>query len=303
MQKTYFLVGVFIVLYSALHAQIGTFYYISGHIWLGTPLNRIGIVASAGVTYEHVQIYTQLRTNYMLSSWVKNKSTSEIQYSIGGLMTWGSPNVYFTHELSYQNFTPYTNAVGYTHHWYIDKIQTSQRTGSISLQIDKVSCIFENDVLAGQGKDNFRTGGFKVTYQIDPYHAIGISNILWTGQSCGAPRIDTGTYKSRFGYKDLSNSLYGKQSRGILAVQYSYFYDFLGITQVQTGIDAEQIRHFFQNKLIHDMPFFPRKWNKAENPHYPMLDTEGMPYLNPKKQKIRKPKLYFEIGTHPSSFY
>lgn len=293
----------FTLIYCIIYAQLGTFYYISGHVWLGTPINRIGIVAGAGLTYEHIQIYTQFRTHYMLTSWVKSKSTPEIQYSLGTLFTWGSPNMYFTHELLYQNFTPYTHAIGYTHHWYIDKIHTSQRTGSISLQIDKVSCILENDVLAGQGKDDFRTGGFKLVYQINPYHAVGITSTLWTGQSRGAPRIDTARYKARFGYKDLSNTLYGKQSKGILAVQYSYFYDLTGITQIQAGIDSEHIRHFFQNKLIHDMPFFPKKWNKAENPHYPMLDTEGLPYINPDKQKIRKTKPYLQIGIQPSSFY
>lgn len=286
-----------------IYGQIGTFYYITGHLWLGTPINRIGIAAGAGLNYEHIQIQTQIRSHYQFTSWVKGKSTPELQYSLGALLTWGSPNLYFTHELLYQNFTPYTNAIGYTHHWYIDKIQTSQRTGSISLQIDKFSFILENDVLAGQGKDAFRTGGFKITYQLNPYHAIGINNILWTGQSRGAPRIDTSSYKARFGYKDLSNTLYGKLSKGILAIQYSYFYTLTGISQIQAGIDTEPIRHFFQNKLIHDMPFFPKKWNKAENPHYPMLDREGLPYLNPKKQKLRKAKLYLQIGIQPASLY
>jgi len=296
-------IGKYYAQQTGILQQIGTFYYISGHVWLGTPINRIGIVAGTGVTYEHIQVYAQLRSHYQLTGWVKGKYTPEMQFSLGGLLTWGSPNMYFTHELLYQNFTPYTHAVGYTHHWYIDKVQTSQRAGSISLQVDKFSVILENDVLAGQGKDDFRTGGFKVAYQINPYHAVALTSILWTGQSRGAIRIDTGGYHARFGYKDLSNTLYGKQSKGILALQYSYFYAPLGITQVQAGIDAEQIRHVFQNKLIHDMPFFPRKWNKAENPHYPMLDTEGMPYINPEKQKIRKPKPYFQVGLNPSSFY
>lgn len=287
-----------------VYAQsIGSFYYISGHLYLGTHINRIGLVAGAGLTYEHFQVNTQLRTHYQLTSWVKGKSTMELQYSLGGLFTWGNPNTYFTHELNYQNFTAYTHAIGYVHHWYLDKIQTSQRTGSLVLQIDKFSFILENDVLAGQGKDDFRTGGFKLAYQINPYHAIGISSILWTGQSRGATLIDTGTYKARFGYKDLSNTLYGKHSIGVLCVQYSYFYDILGITQVQAGIDAEPIRHFFQNKLIHDMPFFPKKWNKAKNPHYPMLDVEGKPYIYPERQKIRKPRPYFQLGIQPSSFY
>ncbi|MCS7028164.1 MAG: polymorphic toxin type 23 domain-containing protein [Bacteroidia bacterium] len=279
------------------------FYYGSAHIFLGTPINRMGVVAGMGMSYGHIQLHTHLRVHYSFTHWVKGKSTPELQHAIGGLFTWGSPNSLLVHELNYQNFTLYRHAVGYLHHWYIDRVKTSQRTGSICLQIDRFCLIMENDVLAGQGKDNFRTGGFKVSYQVNSMHAIGVSTILWTGMTQGALRIDSSGYPARFGYKDLSQSLYGKQSKGILAVQYSYLHPFLRIVQVQAGIDAEPIRHFFQNKLIHDMPFLPKRWNKAKNPHYPMLDTEGLPYLDPSKQRIRKPKPYFEVGIQPSSFY
>ncbi|MCS7077224.1 MAG: polymorphic toxin type 23 domain-containing protein [Bacteroidia bacterium] len=287
----------------SVFGQVNTFYYLSGHVRLGMPINRLGVVAGVGIAYQHIQVQTQVRMHYAFTHWVQTKRTPELQYSLGGLLTWGSPNMLFIHELMYQNFTPYVHAVGYTHHWYVDRVKTSQRTGSISLQIHKCFFLMENDVFAGQGRDDFRTGAFKLIYQVNSLHAVGLSSILWTGMSQGGIRVDSSIYPARFGYKDLSNTLYGRQSRGILSVQYSYFYPFLGILQGEAGIDAEPIRHLFQNKLIHDMPFLPKDWNRAKNPHYPMLDEEGKPYIDPSRQRIRKARPYFQVSVAPSSFY
>ncbi len=302
MKKIYFLIFFYGIL-SDLSAQINYFYSLSGHIWLGTPINRLGIVIHGGLTYQHFQIYSQFRMHYQLTNWVKCKPSTELQFALGGLLAWGLPNTFFSHELLFQNFTSYRNSLGYAHHWYIDKIQTSQRSGSFFFQYNKVSFIFENDAFAGLGRDEFRTGGAKIIYQINSSHSIALNCILWTGRTHDAPRIDTSDYPSRYGYKDLSNSLYGRYSKGILALQYSYYRSSIGITQMQIGIDAEPIRHFFQNKLIHDMPFLPPKWNNAKNPHFPMLDIEGLPHINPHKQKIRIPKPHIQMGIQPSSFY
>lgn len=293
----------FLLNYFYINAQVGTYFRVSGHIFLGTPINRLGFILQAGLIYERFQLFSQFRAHYQFTSWVKNKSTPELQSAIGGLLSWHKADNLPIHELLYQNFTSFSNSIGYVYHVYLDKIKTSQHSGSIVLQTHQLAFIFENDVLAGLGKDEFRTGGFKITYQMDPYHSIGLSTILWTGQTTNAIRIDSSHYLSKYGYKDLSQTLYGNHSVGIIGIDYSTYHASLGVIQTKIGVDAEPIRHIFQNKLIHDMPFIPQKWNKVRNPHYPMLDIEGKPYINPENQKIRKAEPFFQIGVNPSCFY
>ncbi len=51
------------------------------------------------------------------------------------------------------------------------------------------------------------------------------------------------------------------------------------------------------------MPMFPKKWNKADNPHYPMLKSDGNPYLFLEGDKLRKTKFYFQTGLNQPIFY
>ncbi len=51
------------------------------------------------------------------------------------------------------------------------------------------------------------------------------------------------------------------------------------------------------------MPFIPKKWNKVENLHIPMIDREGNQYLYRKEQKIKKPKLFLNSYLSPNIFY
>ncbi len=51
------------------------------------------------------------------------------------------------------------------------------------------------------------------------------------------------------------------------------------------------------------MPVFPKKWNKSENPHYPMLKDDGTPYLFRKGEKVKKTKFYFQLGMNQPIFY
>jgi hypothetical protein len=59
------------------------------------------------------------------------------------------------------------------------------------------------------------------------------------------------------------------------------------------GIDSEQVRHVFQNKLFHDLPFLPKKYQN-QTPHYPRLNKEGLPVFT--KNEVRKDKFYFSLG-------
>jgi len=98
-------------------------------------------------------------------------------------------------------------------------------------------------------------------------------------------------------------AVYPKLSHGLLSAQIKYANEFGQYFQVNTGVDADQIRNVLQNKVIHDLPFFPKKWNTAQNLHFPMIDTNGNQYLYRTEQKIRKPKLFLNGHASPNVFY
>jgi len=187
-------------------------------------------------------------------------------------------------------FTDKRNSLGYAYYWFLDTRETSQRSGAWLLQIDRAYVYFENDLFAGQGRDRFRTGTLQLLY-MDSIQQIALNMRMWTGETRGAKVIENSTYPSSRGYKDLSNSLYGKNSSGILSVSYTRSFEFLPLS-FELGIDDERIRHFFQNKLIHDFPYL-LKTNPMRNRHLPMLDEHGLPYADSKTQEIRKSRLVF----------
>lgn len=58
-------------------------------------------------------------------------------------------------------------------------------------------------------------------------------------------------------------------------------------------MDSESIRHGFQNRLIHDLIFLPKKVERT-TPHYPRLDQYGCPVFD--KESIRPNKLFLQWG-------
>ena len=166
----------------------------------------------------------------------------------------------------------------------------------------------ENDVFGSTvGKDNFRTGAFAVGYRQD-HLLYELMTVLWTGQTRGQ---NTETFRgekakdfpARWGYRDISNSLYGKYSHGILAANVQYALPYGQIAQAAFGVDDERVRDFVQNKMMHDMYFCPPNWTNVRNIHFPMLDCDGNPYCYHEDQKIRPGKLYFQLGANGSRFY
>lgn len=137
--------------------------------------------------------------------------------------------------------------------------------------------------------------------------SIGINNLLWTGAN--GKRVNDENYPSRFGYMDLTNSQYGNLSHGLLGLQFQFvpiknYYPYGKQTlQFNAGVDAEQIRNVIQNKLIHDMYFIPKAWQKTKNAHIPMISNNGEPFLYKENQKIKKPSLYLNGALNPGLFY
>lgn len=259
---------------------------------LGAPINAIGMQTNFFYAHNHFQFGTGWQAKCYLTGLGPKGIFLENRFHLSGNVTWGK-----TRETNRQfmnpifQFTDRRNSLGYAYYWFLDTRETSQRSGAWLLQVDRTFVYFENDLFAGQGRDRFRTGTLQVMY-MDSLQQLAINMRMWTGETRGAKVIENSAYPSSRGYKDLSGSLYGKHSHGILSVSYARSFDFSPIS-IELGIDSEHIRHFFQNKLIHDFPYF-LKTNPMRNRHLPMLDENGLPYLDPKTQKLKKTKLIIQ---------
>ena len=193
-------------------------------------------------------------------------------------------------------------SIGYGYNFYWDHRKTSQRTGTVGFQLGALDLVHENDGLAIHS-DKYRTATLYIGYRWD-YHRIGVNSILWTGDagSSAVNEVKESNF-SRFGYKDLSQAEYGHFSHGLLSFQYDYAMDYYQVANVNIGVDSERVRNVLQNLIVHDLYFWPKKWNPAKNPHVPMLDTDGNPYLYLKEQEIRKSLFYFNLGLNETLFY
>lgn len=202
------------------------------------------------------------------------------------------------------NLSKRQHSLFYSYNIYNNNKKTSQQTGTLGFSIDNWKVYMENDLFGSPHSDKFRTAGFAVIYKRNQHH-FSSKIILWTGDGFGkgANRINNSDYPARFGYKNLENAPGGKSSAGIVCIGYAY-------TDIQNqnystgiGIDAEQLRHFFQNKMMHDLPFLPSWMISYPMPHYPMLQANGTPYLFQNGQRIRPPKLYYSLTMNKSGFY
>ena len=241
----------------------------------GTIVNRIGIGLQGYYVKDFVQINWQLRGHYNLSSFGPRPRIPgwELQTVIGALVGFGpvregdvNP---FLGPLNHQTRRQY--ALAYAYHCYFDQMKTSQFSGSAAVHIGKFQIATENDALSGRIDDRFRTGAVLLSYRLEEMQ-IGLSSLLWTGdtRSEGTFKVRESEYPGRFGYKDISQGIYGRFSHGILALQVQRNLGNGQVAQMRFGTDSEWVRHVLQNKLIHDMWFVPQKINKARNPHLPM---------------------------------
>jgi hypothetical protein len=136
---------------------------------------------------------------------------------------------------------------------------------------------------------------------LSKYGVAGASNVLWTGE--GAQKIDDLHYPSRHGYRKMKPTAIGNFSHGILQISFERPIKHNQTGQVKIGIDAEQLRHFVQNKLMHDMIVLPKKWSNKNNAHLPMIDLLGNEYLFLQGQKIKKAKALFQMENNGLLFY
>lgn len=267
----------------------------------GTHVQRFGIVVQGYALYDFAQINASVRLYDNFKDLGPKGEHPELNAALGLCLGYGKKTTeqnWFMSSIS--NQTGYKNSVSYSYNIWLNTIKTSQVTGIIAFQFNHFSIIAENDLLAKPMLDRYRTGAFLVQYQ-DKCFQYAINCTMWTGKMGSGVRTDSLFPKS--GYLCTADGCYSNVSHGLLSAQVKYANEYGQYLQANAGIDAEQVRNVVQNKLIHDLPFVPSKWNKAQNHHIPMIDTAGNQFLYHKGQKIRKPKLFLNGYTSPNVFY
>lgn len=260
----------------------------------GSHENEIGLEFNAFGLYKFAQLNTGTRFSFLLNSFGGRKNFLENRTNVGLILLGGkrqvSPDSYFAGLV--HNST-YNNALGYNYILYFDNVGTSQRSGAFGLTINKTSIFFENDVFGGQAKDRFRTGHLLFSYRTDLVrYSLGMN--MWTGETSGSPRLKP-TENCPNGFKNLTKLPFGKTSHGVLYFGAQYQLPLNQTVHWRFGMDSEEIRHFFQNRLTHDLIFLPKRFPR-NTPHYPRLDKNGNPTFT--KNDRRKDCFYLQMGTN-----
>lgn len=302
--KFTFLVSGF--LYVPCRAQtLSSKYYgasIGLHVAAGTHFDRVGISCSGYYIDNTFQLNPGFRIYYNFRNIGPSIKYFEFAPSVGVIISYGkndSLKNYFLNAI--ENQTLKRNSVGYAFNYYLNHIKTSQATGTVSFQWGKFQIACEDDLFAGGIRDEFRTGSFLAQYR-DAHFQYGINFFTgWTGKR--GIHTDDPNYPSRNGYMDMSHSLYGNVSAGLLSAQIQYAAPYGQILQCNVGIDAERVRHFFQNELVHELLFSPKNGRWRGGSDLPMIDREGKMYLYKKDQHVKSPSLYLNIFINPNIFY
>jgi len=284
---------------------------------IGSPVHRIGLNLGFVRALEFVQINWTTHLFYAFKNYGPSQKRMEWQFSPGVSLAFGKERSYAQSiELlnSASNFTNRQYAIGYTLKYYYDKIGTTQTSAIVHARVGQVYLAMENDAFVFKAWDRYRTGTFSLAYEFEAesfdhnilrYHRIALNGTLYTGFTNheSKRRIKNSDYPARFGYQDISEAPYGFVSHGILSLVYEGSLLWRQNMHAQIGLDNERIRNALQNKLIHDMPFIPKKLIKVENPHVPMLQENGKPYLFKEGEKIRKGKFVGILGFNAPMFY
>lgn len=297
----FFLIGFYSTIFAQLHIGKSYGFNVGFVFAIGTHTQRFGVVLQGYGVYEFAQINASFRVYDNFKDLGPKGEHAELNAALGLCLGYGNKSReknWFMSSIS--NQTGYKNSVAYSYNIWRNKVKTSQVTGIIALQFNHFSIISENDLLAKPALDRFRTGAFLLQYQ-DKHFQYALNCTMWTGQMGDAVRNDS--LYPYVGYLSGVGGTHSNLSHGLFSVQVKYANQYVQYLQANAGVDAEQVRNVVQNKIIHDMPFIPKKWNKAQNVHLPMIDTTGNQYLYKKGQKIRKPLLYINGYTSPNIFY
>ena len=288
-----FFFGFYSLLYGQLTLKKNFGFNVGVVSSFGTHFQRFGIVIQSYAVYQFAQVNASFRVYDNFKSLGPKGEHAEMNASLGLCLGYGKKsaekNLFMS---SISNQTGYKNSVAYNYNFYLNKMKTSQVTGTIAFQFNHFSLISENDIFAKPILDRFRTGAVLIQYQ-SKHFQYAVNATLWTGQLGQVVKNDS-LFPGN-GYVNSDGGIYQGLSHGLLSTQIKYANYFGQYMQANAGIDAEQVRNTIQNKALHDV--------LPKNHHIPMIDREGNQYLYRKNQKIKKSKLFLNAHTSPNIFY
>ena len=267
---------------------------------IGTHQSSVGLSFNTYAGCRYVQINAGTRFRLFGNDLGNRKKVKEWRHELGAVLMAGPLNNPIQFEYSgalHQQKSAYS--LGYSYLWYFDNTETSQRSGTWNLGIKHFDIQFENDVFGGQAKDRFRTGALFVSYR-DSLRKCGIGLQLWTGETRNSVWYKTPMPKAPSGYRDLTPLPYGKLNHGILYAEIKQKTDYNQYIGGRIGWDSEQIRHIFQNRLVHDLMLLPKSVER-NTPHYPRLDANGNNVFS--RKEIRPDRPYFSVFLNDGGLY
>lgn len=268
---------------------------------VGNRFQRFGITIQGYYTYDMAQANADLRIYRNVRNLGPERSYNEMVASAGVVVGYGAHNNVRDTFLGITcDRTGRANSIGYAQNWYLNKVGTRQWTGTVSFRFGDVSIASENDIFARSTLDRFRTGAFLLQYRYRNTYLLALNCTMWTGQMGNKVAAEEGAPFPC--YMDTTRGVYTDVSHGLLSAQFRMPLERGQNIQANAGIDAEQVRNFVQNRLIHDMIFLPRRWRSKKNCHIPMLDTAGHPYLYKDGQKVRPVRPYWNAFSSPATF-
>ena len=296
-----------------LHAKaVDSFFGISAGVSFsfGTHVNRLGLNVSGYYNYGFAQANVSMKGFYNFQSLGLKEKGFEFQMASGIQLGFGRKDSARNPFIGpAENNLMQDYSVGYDYLIYLDQQKTSQTSGIISITAWDLKFATENDLFGfGQGwRDRYRTGGFLLEYRYQDFK-FGLNSTMWTDDYTICRKVLDSDYPARFGYKKDGACKFGGLNIGTFSARVNYMIPAQYVplnqnVQLDIGVDAEQVRNFFQNKLIHDHYPIPEKWIKRHPCHYPMQAQGGGQYLYQDGQEIEKAKFFFNLGLNQGLFY
>lgn len=260
---------------------------------LGTHVRSFGVVAKAYYTDYFYQLNISSSITFNALSYGRRKNFIENRSALGLVLLGGKKNSRIDFVLDGLNHnTAYNYGVGFNYLWYYDNIGTSQVSGGWSAHLKNTSLYFENDVFGGQARDRFRTGYLVGSYKLDDFK-VQIGSYIWTGETRGSRWVKLPMPKMPNGYRSLEDLPYGRTSHGTVFLGLQSRLPFGQVAHLRYGLDSENVRNWFQNRLVHDLVLLPQKIER-NTPHYPRLDEYGCPVFV--DEEIRKTGFFMQFG-------
>ncbi len=231
---------------------------------LGTHFQRLGLNLNFYYTNNFFQTNSEIRLYRNFKNLGPPQTYNELVLSQGLLFAYGIKTPDFNPFInSCSNQTGYQNSVAYVYNAYFNTIKTTQQSGTFAFQFKDLYFITENDIFARRMLDRFRTGAFLIMYQYNNQYQFAVNCSMWTGQM-GNKHEYTDSTGFKNCYMDTLGGKYTGYSHGLLSLQFKTYLDYGQTAQLNVGQDAEQVRDFVQNKMIHDQVFLPKKWRSTK---------------------------------------